>query len=214
MSARQSVKKRSQGTGKQPVVPPIVKEALQVTWLLKGGLKNIQVAYIRVGKLLAQVRDDKLYTALKHLDIESYAQERLQLRRSSLYRYLQVYDWMKVSHPAWLEPHPKGFIPELDDAGDLIWIEGELALKNLDPKKKADLEELRTKALNGTLRDGELAKWRRQGNPNDAGIKAFLSKLRNLRMRGSQLASMPPKAIADIDEAIGEIEKAVAVGKN
>jgi hypothetical protein len=76
------------------------------------------------------------------------------------------------------------------------------------------LEELRKKGLSGQLKEGELARWRRKGNPTDAGIKAFLSKLRNLRMRGSQLATMPPDVIADLDEAIGKLEKAVAEAKN
>jgi len=45
---------------KQPNVLPLVQEAPQVTWLLKGGLNNVQLAYVRVGTLLAQVRDRKL----------------------------------------------------------------------------------------------------------------------------------------------------------
>ena len=194
----------------QTNVPPIVQEALQVTWLLKGGLKNVQLAYIRVGKLLAQVRDRKLWEALKHPDIESYAQERLQLGRSSLYRYLQVYDWMVECHKDWLEPHPKGFIPELSDAADLMWIEGELAKKNLEPEKRAALEALRQKGLNGQLKDSDVAKYRRQASPTDAGLKTLLSKLRALRRTAAQLAAMPPEAVADLDAAIHVIEKAVA----
>ena len=207
-TGKKTAPKRSAGTKRQPKVPPLVQEALQVTWLLKGSLKNVQIAYIRVGKLLAQVREQNLYTALKHPDIESYAAERLQLRRSSLYKYLQVHDWMAKSHKEWLEPHPTGFIPELNDAGDLMWIEEELARKGLDPAKKGGLEELQTKALSGKLRDGELARWRRQSSPHDAGLKSFLTKLRRLRMRGKELASMPPEVISYLDSAIGVLDRA------
>jgi len=223
MSKRKTVKKTARTTkkrpgtgrkGRQPSVQPLVQEALQVTWLLKGGLKNVQLAYIRVGKLLAQVRDRKLWEALKHLDIESYAEQRLQLKRASLYRYLQVHDWMAQCHKTWLEPHPKGFIPELTDATDLMWIETELARKDLTPEKKAGLEKLQKKGLDGSLKDGELDRWRRQGRGTDTSMKSFLSKLRLLRRRGARLADMPPEAIADLDAAINVIDKAVTpVGK-
>ena len=123
MSTRKAVRKSKVVKKRAPVVPTAVQEALQVTWLLKGNLKNAQIAYIRIGKLLARVRDRKLYAALKHPDIESYAQERVNLRRTSLYRYLQVYDWIAKFHKDWLEPHPKGFIPDLNDTADLMWME-------------------------------------------------------------------------------------------
>jgi transposase len=72
--------------GKEPPTAQqaVVQEALEVTWTLKGHLKNAQVAYLRVGVLLAKVRDKKLYAALHHPDMESYAAERLHLARASL----------------------------------------------------------------------------------------------------------------------------------
>ncbi|MEK9135767.1 MAG: hypothetical protein AAB393_01485, partial [Bacteroidota bacterium] len=70
-----------------------VQEALQVTWVLKGKLKSAQMAYLKIGAMLAQVRDKKMFSTLKHPDIEDYAWQRLKLRRSALYQYLQVYDW-------------------------------------------------------------------------------------------------------------------------
>lgn len=209
-TVKKSTKKSPAGKKQQPKVPPLVQEALQVTWLLKGGLKNVQIAYIRVCKLLADVRDRKLWAELKHPDIESYVQERLQLRRASLYRYLQVYEWMSESHKDWLKPHPKGFIPELNDAADLMWIEGELAKKSLKPATRATLETLRTKGLNGQLTDSDLVKFRHQASPMDAAIKSLLSKLRKLRRQAANLAAMPPAAITDLDAAISEIEKAIA----
>ena len=57
--------------------------------------------------------------------------------------------------------------------------------------------------MDGRLRDGELERWRRTGKKDDTGLKSFLSKLRLLRTRGSQLASMPAEVIAHLDTAIG-----------
>jgi len=37
--------------------------------------------------------------------------------------YLHIYDWARTSHPEWLKKNAKGFIPDLSDAGNLIWIE-------------------------------------------------------------------------------------------
>jgi len=208
--AKTATTKSSPAAKKQPDVPPLVQEALQVTWLLKGGLKNVQLAYIRVGTLLAQVRDRRLWEVLKHPDIEHYAQERLQLGRASLYRYLQVHDWMVEFHKDWLEPHPKGFIPELTDAADLMWIEAELAKPNLEPERRAALEVLRTKGLNGELKDSDLVNFRHHTRPNDAGVRSLLTKCRALRRQATQVAAAPPEAIADLDAAIVLFEKAVA----
>ncbi len=181
----------------------VVQEALQVTWTLNGQLKNTQIAYIRVGVLLARVRDEKLYAALKHPDMESYARERLHLGRSSLYNYLRVHDWICQCHQEWLEPSPKGFIPNLAEAADLIWIEAELTRTDLDGKKRAALEELRTLALAGKLEDGGLDKWRKQGRPPAvASLKSFLSALRGLRKRGAKLTELPAEVIPHLDAAI------------
>ena len=198
MAKRKTVKRAVKES--KPKTPS--QEALEVTWLLKGNLKNAQIAYIRVGILLARVRDEKLYAELKHPDMESYAEERLQLGRTSLYKYLQVHDWMAEFHPQWLEPKPEGFIPELSDAADLIWIEKELTRTDLKPETRTALAGLQKKAMDGRLRAGELDPFRRQ-QPNAAnGLKAYLSKLRLLRMRGAELASMPPEVIAHLDTAI------------
>ena len=134
----------------------VVQEALQVTWVLKGKLKNERMAYLKIGALLAQVRDQQLFSALKHPTIEDYAEGRLRLRRASLYRYLQVYDWVREFHPEWLLPKPKGFIPEFSDANDLMWIERTLKEGKLGKTAKAELEVLKAKGLDGTLKDDEL----------------------------------------------------------
>jgi len=46
----------------------------QITFFLKGDLKNLQTAYLRIGGKLAQIRDEKLYAALKHTSLEEYAE--------------------------------------------------------------------------------------------------------------------------------------------
>ncbi|MEI8139186.1 MAG: hypothetical protein WCI03_04885 [bacterium] len=197
-----STKKSTPAVKTDPKPKTPTQAALEVTWLLKGNLKNARIAYIRIGILLARVRDEKLYTALKHPDIESYAEARLQLGRSSLYKYLQVHDWMVEFHPKWLEPKPEGFIPELADAGDLIWIENELAKKDLKPATRTTLEGLQKKAMEGQLREGDLKPHLQRQNTAAAGLKSYLSKLRLLRRRAAELASMPPEVISYLDKAI------------
>jgi hypothetical protein len=203
----ESAGKKASGAKAKPRT--LVQEALEVTWLLKGKLKSAQIAYLKIGALLAQVRDNKLFSALKHPNIEDYAQERLSLGRASLYRYVQVYDWVSESHPEWLQPKPKGFIPELTDAGDLMWIEHSLAGGKLAEKARTELEALKAKALEGKLKDGELAEWRRRGGRTSIGLKSFLSKVRLMRRRGSELKNMPAKAISLMDELIKILDNAL-----
>jgi len=81
------------------------QRAVQITFVLKGHLENVQIAYIRATALLAKVRDEKLYRALQHDSMESYAAERLGLQRAALYRFLQIYGWVRQCHPEWLAPH-------------------------------------------------------------------------------------------------------------
>src|ERR1700758_38774 len=127
----------------RPITP--AQRAAQITFVLKGYLKNMQVSYIRAAALLAKVRDEKLYRALKHDSMESYAAERLGLQRTSLYRYLQIHDRLRRPHREWLATHPKGFIPELSDAYGLMWIEDQLEHADLEPQARVELEALRKK---------------------------------------------------------------------
>jgi hypothetical protein len=46
---------------KRPVTP--AQRASQLTWRLKGELKNIRIAYLRAGGMLAKMRDEKLFRA-------------------------------------------------------------------------------------------------------------------------------------------------------
>ena len=201
--AQPKVKKSTPSVKPPPKPKTSAQAALEVTWLLKGNLKNAQIAYIRIGTLLARVRDEKLYIALKHPDMENYAEERLQLGRSSLYRYLQVHDWMVEFHPKWLEPKPEGFIPDLTDAGNLILIEKELAKGDLKPETRTALVGLQKRAMEGQLQEDDLKPHlQRQNTKAVAGLKSYLSKLRLLRRRAAELASMPPEVISYLDKAI------------
>jgi len=62
--------------------PSPAQRAVQITFVLKGHLKNVQVAYIRVAALLARVRDEKLYRALGHATMDDYAAARLRLQHA------------------------------------------------------------------------------------------------------------------------------------
>jgi hypothetical protein len=187
-----------------------VQEALEVTWRLKGDLKRIQMAYLRAGALLAQVRDQKLYAALKHASLEDYAEKRLKLRRAALYRYLQIYEWVRDAHPAWLEGKSGTFIPELSDVTDLMWIERKLQEKGLSAKARTELETLRAKALDGTLREAELSEWRKRGGRAKDGLKSLLSKVRFMRRHAAEIKDVPPKALSCLDAAIELLAAAVS----
>src|SRR5437667_1413192 len=144
--------------------PSPAQRAVQITFVLKGHLKNVQVAYIRVAALLAKVRDEKLYGALGHATMDDYAAARLGLQHAQLYRYLAVYDWIREFHRPWLARRPKGFIPELTDAQALMWIEHRLADPHLSDGLRKELERLRAKALAGRLTLREFQEARRQGS--------------------------------------------------
>lgn len=182
------------------------QEATQITWQLKGHLKNAQIAYLRVAVLLARMRDEKRYADLRFDDMEEYAADRLSLSRTSLYRYLQIHDWVKAFHPEWLEPSPKGFIPDLSDIADLIWIEKELATKRLAKDRRAALEELKKKALEGRLLAKDLRALRRRTSLKEKSLKSFLSALRSLLRRGAKLVQLPHEVITHLEAAIGILE--------
>lgn len=213
MAGRKETGRRRTSAAKAEKVKTPSQEALELTWVLKGNLKNAQVSYLRIGSLLAQIRDRQLYGALHHDSIEAYAEERLNLGRTSLYRYLQVHDWAAASHPDWLQPKPAGFIPDLSDAGDLMWIEKQLAAKDVAATTRAKLVELQSKALKGQLRQRELDAFRKQAGARTDAVGTFLSKLRTLRRSGLQLKQLPPEAIAKLDAAIEVIVNAMAVQK-
>ena len=190
--------------------PGSPEEGNQYTFILKGGIKRQQLTYLRLGRLLAYVRDMKLFSALKFKTMADYAQTRLGLSAPSLSKYLTAYDWVLKKHPEWLQPKPKGFIPDLSDINDLRWIENELDRKNLSPADRAALEALKVKGLAGNLRKRDLDPFRHQKHDDKGGLKAFLAKLLSLRRYGAQLATLPPKIVANLDDSI-EILKSLNV---
>ena len=190
--------------------PSPAQRAVQITFVLKGHLKNAQVAYIRVAALLAKVRDERLYRALGHQTMEEYAAARLGLQHSALYHYLQVYDWIRESHPAWLARRPKGFIPELSDAAALMWIERRLRDPRLPAAARAELEALRAKALAGRLTAAEFRAMRARMRGTVAPLRALVARLRALRQAAGRAAGVPPAALDALDGALHHLEAALA----
>jgi hypothetical protein len=208
-AVRKSVKRRKSRKARAAKPKAGVKAALspgqvawQMTWRLKGDLKRVQRAYLRIGEQLAAIRDQKRYADLGHPDMESYAAERLGLGRASLYRYLQVYVWAAKKHPDWLKDSVKGAIPDLSDTVGLMWIDAQLDAPGLDPARQAALLKLREKALKGTLKQAEFNAFRRQGRPAADATQAYLKKLRNCRRAGARLKTLAPEILKLLDQAI------------
>lgn len=184
------------------------QRANQITFILKGHLKNVQVAYIRAAAMLAMVRDEKLYRALKHDSIEDYAEKRLGLRRAALYRYLQIYDWLRKSHAGWLANHPKGFIPELTDVYGLMWIEERLEDPHLGPETRKELEALRRKALAGTLSQRELDEFRKRGRRRRDSLTAVRASIQAIRRRLAALPDVSPALLGELDTFLDHLKAA------
>ena len=194
--------------------PSPAQRAVQITFTLKGHLKNVQVAYIRVAALLARVRDEQLYRALGHASMEAYAAARLGLQRAALYRYLQVYDWIREFHPAWLARRPKGFIPQLTDAYALMWIEHRLRDPHLGDALRGQLEALRRKALGGQLTLREFQEVRRQGHAGAPPLRAALTSVRAVRRRLAAVPGVSAPILGTLDTLIGELEAALATTRS
>jgi hypothetical protein len=190
--------------------PSAAQRAVQITFVLKGHLKNIQLSYLRAATLLVRMRDEKLYRALKHDTLEDYAAARLGLQRTALYRYLQIYDWVRESHPAWLARRPKGFIPELTDAHALMWIERRLRAAHLGESVRRDLETLRRKALAGKLAKREFDEFRKRGRPRPTPLEALLAGLRAVRRLASSPGGVPQEIVDELDGLIHDVQRAIA----
>lgn len=187
--------------------------ALQWTWELKGRLKSFQMYFLRIGAMLVEARDKKMYETLGHPDIEDYAEKRLNLARSTLYHYINVYEWVKKSHPEWLVKHPKGFIPDFSDVTDLMWIETKLADKNLNSDTRRKLEVLRTKGLQGKLVQRDLRQFRKKSAPQVDALQSYLTILFSVRRRGMRMKDIPAEVITKITGAIEIMQQAIAMKK-
>jgi hypothetical protein len=210
---------------KRPDTPPAAvvtttqQTALSVTREILKNLAILKKAFLRVIVLLGQVRDETLYAELGYPTIEAYAGAQLSIKRTVLQTYLRVYDWMRQTHPAWLKPGARLKLADLNDAADLIWIEKQLARENLPATNTAALQDLRKKALDGTLRRSEVRAYKAKGNKITSGNRAFLAKLRSLRTYGSELTGLPGGVIGHLDAAIDLLKNEVTdvnttAGKN
>jgi hypothetical protein len=189
-----------------PTKPSPAQRANQMTFVLKGHLKNAQISYLRVAAGLAAMRDERLFAALKHDSLESYAKQRLGLGRAAVYRYMQIHDWVREFHPAWLAKKPKGFIPELSDAYALMWLDRRLAAGEIEPTLRRTLEKLRKKALAGELTQDEFETVRSGASRERSPLDGFLSSLRTARRKAKSIPSLPPAVLADLDRVIARIE--------
>jgi hypothetical protein len=189
----------------KPISP--AQRAVEVTFVLKGHLKNVQLAYLRAAALLAKVRDERLYAALKHASLEDYAAKRLGLQRASLYRYLQIYDWAREFHPAWLARKPKGFIPQLTDAYALMWIEHHLEDGHLSDEMRGTLERLRAKALAGQLTLAEFQELQGQARDHKPPLRRLLSALQAAKKRAAAVSGLPADLSADLDALVARVER-------
>lgn len=188
-----------------------VQKALETTWVLKGQLKSAQLSYLRIGSMLYEVREKKMDATLKHPSLEDYAEKRLGMRRSALYKYLQVYEWAKEFHPEWLGDKPKGFIPVLNDVADLMWIERKLQEKGLSSQTRSELETLRQEALQGTLKESDLAAWQKKGKRSQkTALRTLVSQVRTVRRHAAELKEVPPEVLTDLDAAIKILQELAA----
>jgi hypothetical protein len=198
-------------TGKN-IVPDLPDgTAEQITQFLKQALQANRISTLFVGRMLAQVRDHKLYSELGHPDLESYARVRLQLGRTSLGNYLRLYEYANKNHPEWLDPGPDTFIPDLSDILDLMSIEKELTHKDLTSETRGALEGLKAKALSGELKKKELPALRQKaGNKAGDELKLFLAELRQLRAKAAKIEDMPEEVVPGLDQLIGVLRNAIA----
>ena len=192
---------------KKPLSPAQI--AHQLTWPLEGWIKRIQIMYVLVGIQLAKIRDGQHWKALRHPTIEDWAQKRLGLGRAALYHYLQVHDWLKREHPAWLRPKPKGFIPHLTGASALMWIEQQLRRRGLTEEARKDLAAMRAQAMRGTLTDDEFRDLRGRIRGTTDPLRAMLARLKSLRREAGGVAGFPDGASDALDEAIRALERSL-----
>jgi len=186
--------------------PSPAQRANQITFTLKGHLKNVQISFLRVANLLAQIRDQRLFAALKFDSMQSYARQRLRLGRASTYRYLQIHDWVRENQPGWLAKKPKGFIPELSEVYSIMSIDHWLEAPGLDDDTRRDLEKARKQALAGELTEADFRKLRVRAVGETPPLRALLSSLHAARKRARAIPSLPVTVLTELDALIARIQ--------
>lgn len=199
MKSKKSGKVRREKSEKQAVV----WAALSLTGQIIGHIKNVQKGYLRVGQCLAKVRDEKLFELLGHPDLADYAFKRLDLSKTSLYRYLQIFDWVSRNKPEFLDKGYKGRIPELADMSVALQADEQLVRSpRMREMKRKGLEAIKQQALAGNLDGTVAAKSLKKNNKISDPLAAFALKIQKLRRSGAGIAGMPPEALAHLDSAV------------
>jgi hypothetical protein len=209
MAVQRNTKKATHAEPESKYSKEVVQEALQLAFVLKGHIKRAQKYFLAIGRELAEVRDKKMYLVLSHPNMADFSREHLGLSQTSVYRYLQVFDWVSKKHPEWMKEGYKGVIPDLTDIPILIEIEKELERKDLDPDSQKALKDMLAKALEGKLDAKAFNAYRRRRNAAKDGLKSYLSSLRSARRRGAEMKNMPAEVISNLDEAIAALENAM-----
>jgi hypothetical protein len=206
--SKATASKKPQPKPVEPQSPaqPTTTEVGRITGQIQAYIKNAQINFLHIGESLVDVRNRKLYEVLKDETLLIYADKRLHLGPASVYRYMRIYEWVKQYHPGWLASPVVGRIPDLSDIADLMWLDEELAKKELEPKKKAALEELRTKALAGDLPRSEVRAFRRGGRNVKGMYEKAISGLLSVRRQLSKSTNPPTDSIAHITAAIESLQ--------
>jgi hypothetical protein len=199
---------RAKPAAGKPAAGSREEEALRITREIKRTLKDLVLGHIHVGRLLARMRDETLYTALGYQTLEQYAKDRFGFESSTLYKHIKAYEWVRANRPDWLTANPKGMIPDYNDIKDLAWINEQLQKPKLANATRADLETLKTKAFEGKLRQKDLEAYKRAGNTRKEGRKAVISAARALRKRCAALADMPAEVLTHLDAVIALLKTA------
>jgi len=82
-----------------------------------------------------------------------------------------------------------------------MWLDKELALKDLPEQDRKELAKLQEKALVGELRQRDLSTWSGRGKTTDTP-RSYVAKLTSLRKRCANVKGMPPEVVKCLDEAI------------
>lgn len=124
----------------------------------------------------------------------------------------QVYAWALEHHKEWLETPTKVRIPDLYEIEGLVWIEQELAKKDLPDSRKAELEAARQKALSGDLSSRELQALRKRPNETEKAVPKLIAATRALRKRYAKSKSEAArKSLPLFDQIIGLMENDLVV---
>jgi hypothetical protein len=212
--AKRSTKSTTSEAKESPAAPKskspaqlAVQAAGKITGDLVCLLQTERKSFLHIGQLLTEVQGKQYFATLKHPSLEDYADKHLGLGKTSLYRYLKVYAWALEHHKEWLDVPLKVRIPDFSSIEGLLWVEQELAKKDLSAGRKKTLEDIQQKALDGKLRRTDLRAVKARTNSTKEGDQNLISATRTLRKRYAQSVSVSAqKALPHFDEIINIME--------